>query len=561
MNIIQIQNRVQELPNTPQTMQYLNAALNGQVRTVPPYIAAAELKRRETEGMMDQLAKGAAQGPQPTVKDQLEQKMGIMALMGQQQPPQRPQIPQPEAREPQPEAAGIDSLPVKEEMFGMAGGGIVAFNGETGSYAGSVAKSIEEWLRSVYEGAENAPIRGRGIPQDVQERRAAAAKEEQARRDALAKDFTKGIMEEAAASRPASQPTGARPPGVRPSGPRPPVNPAAAPGATTSLADLAPAAPSRTLEDALGADPAYKKMQALMGNANPYAGPQESQADYIQRIRQGILSQIPGGKAPWETSEARLKELEGRRAREDAEYEAMTKGEGRRLDNLLTFISGMGPGSFGRSGAQGIQTLQKVEREQAAEALKRKDMRDQQAMKLMEIRALNDQAQFAEATGNVKEYERLQQEIKKLKNEFDVKQADIAKDVGTLGAGARAKDVEAAEARAKLREESRQKELERQKDVQVARIQAAARASGRSELTPAQAAKLRADAVRDVDKALEKAPFKERQAAKDPAVREELIRKRMEIIFQQGYTSGEPSPGTPAGGSPEGWGKASVVKP
>ena len=298
-----------------------------------------------------------------------------------------------------------------------------------------------------------------------------------------------------------------------------------------------------------------------MGNANPYAGPQESQADYIKRIRQGILSQIPGGKAPWETSEARLKELEGRRAREDAEYEAMTKGEGRRLDNLLTLISGMGAGSFGQSGAQGIQALQKVEREQAAEALKRKDMRDQQAMKLMEIRALNDQAQFAEATGNVKEYERLQQEIKKLKNEFDLKQADIAKDVGTLGAGARAKDAEAAAAERKLREESRQKELDRQKDIQVARIQNAARAAGRAELTPAQAAKLRADAVRDVDKALEKAPFKERQAAKDPAVREELIRKRMEIIFQQGYTTGAPSPGTPAGGSPEGWGKASVVKP
>ena len=129
MNIVQIQNRVQELPNTPQTMQYLNAALNGQVKTIPPYIAAAELQRRESEGMADQLAKGAAQGPQPTVKDQLEEKMGIMALMGQQQPPQRPQIPQPAPAEPQPEAAGIDALPVKDDMFGMAGGGIVAFSG------------------------------------------------------------------------------------------------------------------------------------------------------------------------------------------------------------------------------------------------------------------------------------------------------------------------------------------------------------------------------------------------------------------------------------------------
>lgn len=565
MNIVQIQNRVQELPNTPQTMQYLNAAMNGQVPTVPPYVAAAELKRRETEGMMDQLAKGAAKGPQPTVKDQLEEKMGIMALMGQAQPPQRPQIPQPAGAEPQPQAeGGIDNLPVKEDMFGMAGGGIVAFNGETGSYATRTDVPLFNWLRSLVEDIENAPSRGKGTPQDVKDRRAAAVMQAAQAANTggsstAEQDAINAALKAAGASTsklPAMTPP-AKPPGARP--------PTAAKPSTTSAAPTAPGinladqAPGMNLADALEASPEFQKLRTMANAANPYGGPQESQEDYIRRRREGILSQT-GGKMPWETSEARLKEIEDRRRKEDADYEAMTKGEGRRLDNLVTLISNMGAGSFGQAGSRGVRALQQVEREQAAESQKRKDLRDQQSMKLMEIRALNDQAQFAEATGNLKEYERIQQEIKKLKSEYDLKQADIAKGVMEAGAGARTKDVEDKRAREKTIEESRQKGLDRESSERIARIQAAARNAGRGELTPAQAARIMSQAEQNIANQ-EKNNFRlKTQYQQNPAARAAAVEQEANRLLG-GYTSGSPSPGTPAGGAPEGWGKSTVVKP
>jgi hypothetical protein len=638
MNILQIQNRVQELPNTPQTMQYLNAALNGQVTTVPPYIAAAELKRRETEGMMDQLAKGAAKGPQPTVKDQLEEKMGIMALMGQAQPPQRPQIPQPAGPEQQPQAeGGIDSLPVKDEMFGMAGGGIVAFSGGGQGVVTTASKapiSVQELSRlyridpqlakdaalragpagqrmlaqvAQLAGSAAGPaaalslvpagmayglksamddMRAQGYPVDpMGEFGTGAATPEQAefdeaRRQRLLQGEAQRRSEDARLNaavegrsapakdrlspedmalrrQPAPTPTSDRPPGARPpAAAKPPAAPTTPTAPGISLADQDP---GRNLMDALGADPAYQKMLASMNAANPYAGKQETQQEYIDRMRKGILSQIPGGKMPWETSEGRLKEIEDRRRREDADYEAMTKGEGRRLDNLMTLISNMGAGSFGQAGSRGVRALQKVEREQAAETTRRKEARDAQALKLMEIRALNDQAEFAAASGNVKEYERLTQEAMKLKTEYDLKQADMAKGIMESGASARKGDVEDKRAREKLIEESRQKGLDRESSEKIARIQSAARQAGRGELTPAQAAKIMKDAeaaivAREKNDSRLRSEYRNNPAARAAAVEAEANR------MLGGYTSGSPS-SKPDGGAPEGWGKPTVVKP
>jgi hypothetical protein len=572
MNILQIQNRVQELPNTPQTMQYLNAAMNGQVKTVPPYIAAAEIKRRESEGMMDQLAKGAAKGPQPTVKDQLEEKMGIMALMGQQQPLQRPQIPQPAGPEQQSQAGGgIDNLPVKEEMFGMAGGGIVAFNGKTGSAVERTDVPLFNWLRGLVESIQEAPKRGQGTPQEARDRRAAAEAAEQAKRDALAREFTRGVTEEdatvrftpvsGAANRQQNQQRQNQQrqnqPGNRPPVTPPVVSPAEAP--STTLADLAPAPPSRTLEDALGADPAYKKMQELLNKSNPYDKPQETQADFIKRRNEGILSQVPGGKLPWETSEARLKEMEARRAKEDAEYEAKATSPSRRFDDFLTFASNVGQGSFGQGASQGVRALQGVERAREAESTRRKNLRDEQAMRLMEIRALNDQAAIAYATGNFQEYERLKQEALKLQTEFELKRGDIAKGITDVGATARKGDVEdkrsrdilaeeSRRAKMKLDEESRQKELDRQNRLQEARIQAAARAAGADDRTvqQAEAAFARDPEAQAIKKRLE--------SSVNPARREADV-KRLREIQAEKYKQfgikleGAPSPAPAADGS------------
>lgn len=574
MNIVQIQNRVQELPNTPQTMQYLNAALNGQVHTIPPYIAAAELQRRESEGMADQLAKGAAQGPQPTVKDQLEQKMGIMALMGQQQPPQRPQIPQPAPAEPQPQAAGIDALPVKDEMFGMAGGGIVAFAGDS-PVGSSVPNPME---RQPGETADDYRFRlikmaadKNKRPTPVMSERVRAAEEIllpslNPRRDrppqGIVADTGGASTAEQAAINAALQAANtstsklSAPPSARPAGPaRPATNKPAVQeqpwdsyktaANVPSVADLAPGAPPRTLESSLASDPAYQKMMAAMNAANPYAGKQETQQEYIDRMRQGILSQT-GGKLPWETSEARLKELESRRAKEDADYAEAKKG--RQLDNLLTFVAGMGRGSFGNAGVQGINAVQKVERDQAAEDLRRKDLRDQQAMKLMEIRALNDQANFELAKGNVQNHDALIRDARKLQAEFDFKQADLAKGAAQVGESARKGDVEDKRAREKLAQEGAIAREKIVSDEKIARIQAAARIAGKGELTPAQAAKIMKDAEAAIA-AREKNDTRLRMAhSKDPAARAAAVEAEANRMLG-GYTSGSPSPAPAADGN------------
>lgn len=138
-NLVQIQSRLKGLPNSPQTMQYLKAAKDGHVLTVPPYIAAAELSTREAEQKREMLARGAAQGKVPSVSEQLSQKADLMSMMAmkekaaaQQSAEQSRQMPMPAPEgtpepqeQPQPEqGAGVDQIPVQ---FGLAGGGIIAF--------------------------------------------------------------------------------------------------------------------------------------------------------------------------------------------------------------------------------------------------------------------------------------------------------------------------------------------------------------------------------------------------------------------------------------------------
>jgi len=138
MNLVQINERLKDLP-----MQVVQQYANGMNPEVPPYLALGELQRRELSQKQMATAQGAQQGPQPSVKEQVEQKAGLMALqqmqqqqMAQQQAqPQGPMpapagVPQPQQ---QPEVmmarGGLASVPVRSDMFEYAGGGIVAFSG------------------------------------------------------------------------------------------------------------------------------------------------------------------------------------------------------------------------------------------------------------------------------------------------------------------------------------------------------------------------------------------------------------------------------------------------
>lgn len=139
MNLIQVQDQLKNLPNDPRVMQILASYANGMNPAVPPYLALGELNRRK-QIMQEQQAAQAGQPPQGTVKDQVEQQAGIMALQqGRQNQAQQQMMTQagqgqtaaPEGT-PQPQAqaqpgqlpAGLAALMAKR----MRSGGIVSFS-------------------------------------------------------------------------------------------------------------------------------------------------------------------------------------------------------------------------------------------------------------------------------------------------------------------------------------------------------------------------------------------------------------------------------------------------
>lgn len=144
MNLLQVQDQLKSLPSDPRTMQALMAYANGANPAVPPYLALGELNRRKQlmeKAQMEQ----ASQPPQGTVKDQVEQQAGIMALQqGQQQQAMQnamrmgaaaPQgipanIPQPQAQPVQAARGGLMALlAARANAKRMNSGGIVALAG------------------------------------------------------------------------------------------------------------------------------------------------------------------------------------------------------------------------------------------------------------------------------------------------------------------------------------------------------------------------------------------------------------------------------------------------
>lgn len=161
MNLVQINEHLKEVP-----LQALMSYANGANPMVPPYMATGELKRREVMQQKQQQSQQAQQGL-PTVKDQVEQQAGLMALQAQQQKqaqqqmmqqaqsqpmPVPPEIPQPsEQEEEQPAYAygGIAKLPVRSDMYEFNSGGIIAFDGTKGSQVPVVEETEEEKKRRI----------------------------------------------------------------------------------------------------------------------------------------------------------------------------------------------------------------------------------------------------------------------------------------------------------------------------------------------------------------------------------------------------------------------------
>lgn len=136
MNLVQINERLKEMP-----IQALQQYANGANPMVPPYLALGELQRREKIKQQMAMEQGAAQGQQPSVKEQIEQKAGLLGLQQAQLQQQQAQMMQPRpgpvpAGTPQPadqpEAqemayGGVARLPIRDDLYRFAGGGIIAF--------------------------------------------------------------------------------------------------------------------------------------------------------------------------------------------------------------------------------------------------------------------------------------------------------------------------------------------------------------------------------------------------------------------------------------------------
>jgi len=134
MNLVKAQEYAQSLP-LAELKKYADG-LNPSM--IPPWLATGEIEAKTKRAEMANVMQGAATGEQPSVKEQIEQKAGLLGLqMAQQRSQQQAMMqprpmagpvptgtPQPEAQPRPTQMAGLDQL---QSNIKMAGGGIVAF--------------------------------------------------------------------------------------------------------------------------------------------------------------------------------------------------------------------------------------------------------------------------------------------------------------------------------------------------------------------------------------------------------------------------------------------------
>ena len=184
MNLVKAQALANDLP--PELLKKYADGFDP--RVIPPWIATGTLQAKMDLNNRIQNMTGAAQGEQPSVKEQIEQKAGLMAANNMQQQQQQAQqqmamgnrpgpapegVPQPEAQpEPQPEPmmmarGGLTSVPVQ---FAFKPGGIVGYsNGGRVDAAREEAKQAMAVLRSY------GSMRMRSDPEGYKAAEAAAA--------------------------------------------------------------------------------------------------------------------------------------------------------------------------------------------------------------------------------------------------------------------------------------------------------------------------------------------------------------------------------------------------
>ena len=373
MNLVQINERLKDLP-----MQVIQQYANGMNPEVPPYLALGELQRRESTEKQAAATQGGAQGPQASIKEQLEQKAGLMALQQAQQQQMQPQqpsgpmpvpagIPQPQA---QPQAmmarGGLAGIPVRRDMFEYAGGGIIAFQA-----GGDVA---EKYKRETAEMGEGKRMQFSPDVQAYAKQLLAAANAEQEsfaereRQRMLSQSREIAPKREAAMAAPApvrqvpppqvganpesGLPAAAKDKAIAASGAKPPsaprpvnTRPIATPPATPPAA-----APQPGLPEALAGSPAAAAIPV---------SPDRAELDALMKAQQrpaptaqGVISDVNALMPTGMQEAAREKLLADQRARVEARQAAYEKSKPSGLDDLIRVfgqagqykgLSGTGP--------------------------------------------------------------------------------------------------------------------------------------------------------------------------------------------------------------------------
>jgi hypothetical protein len=441
MNLVQIQERLKDLP-----MQAVMSYANGQNPQVPPYLALGELNRRK------QMEQKAAQPPQGTVKDNIEQQMGLMQLQklrqGQmsqqmgQQGMQAPTIPEgtPEPQQ-QPEAemamaaGGITRLPMREMNFGS--GGIIAFsNGDLVDEAKAAIQAAKQKLGTY------------SLSQRLKDPEGYAAAQSEA---AIAEERLNKAYKDTAGQD--TSPVGAlRQPIIPPAAIRTPVSEAQA----TALAGPQAAVPPKVMQPPPPPPPAQNiQAKPPAPPAPPAAPPAAPVMSEAQKFQQGILAGTNFDKLPLEYAppkqapigEDYMAYMNERLAKRKADEEKFKQREsGRSQRDFFNSLIAAGEATRGQKGIGSLfggfgkaysQSATEAEDRQSAFDKQQQDLADNDAKTKFEIANLRRAEERGDSKGvydsKMKLYE-LKQDQLKIKGQVasDIVKRDAEKELAAI---------------------------------------------------------------------------------------------------------------------------------
>ncbi len=518
MNLVQIQERLKDMP-LQAVMQYAN----GMNPEVPPYLALGELNRRKK---MEQ-AMQPAEMPQGTIKEQLENEVGLAALqkqlmnqlqtqglrqqqaaMSQSQqmadmPGPAPEgVPQPEVPE-EMASGGITTINVPDDQFEFGSGGIIAFA------PGGSAKSTdltEEDLKRIDELKERVSqakalesaflepgVMGLKQLREFPERKVEYDKAIAARRQLeqelaqselgrpipQAVDMTKAVQEgRVLTTNPITPDRGF--PDNRGSAQRFPPGPppAAAPAAAPARQPVAQAAPPQGIATVAPQAVAYPQagplQQALAAMAT---GPQAPYPSYEQMRKEAEAKDEYLTKRPGEKLEQYLATLE-RRDREDQErFQEMEKERtrGALWKSLMAAGEasrgqrGIGAllGGFGRTSETEMEAARGREEKQRALMREREMNRVKMSQEIESARIAASEGRFKDQREHEQKAAQYNQENKKIDVQLATTQAGIE-------AAQQGRQYESASAMAReqlrIEAEARERKLDRQSRESIANL-------------------------------------------------------------------------------------------